>query len=96
MEIKKENLIENKSSLSLDNRKKLQITGVVEVISFNDKDIQLDTKLGKLMIKGEKLKMNKLDVQLGDVAIIGQINSLVYTSIESKNEKESIIARLFR
>ncbi|WP_461207195.1 sporulation protein YabP [Clostridium sp. DL1XJH146] len=96
MEIKKENIIENKSSLSLDNRKKLQITGVVEVIAFNDKDIQLDTKLGKLTIKGEKLKMNKLDVQLGDVAIIGQVNSLVYTSIESKNEKESIIARLFR
>ncbi|KGN03082.1 hypothetical protein Z969_02055 [Clostridium novyi A str. 4570] len=97
MEVKRETSLEDKkSNLILENRNKLQITGVVEVICFDEKLIILDTKLGTLTIKGEGLKVQKLDVQNGEVAIIGRINSCVYTTTESKKEKDSIIARLFR
>ncbi|MCY6371966.1 sporulation protein YabP [Clostridium ganghwense] len=96
MEIKKENIENKKSNLTLENRKKLVLSGVVEVICFDDKTIMLDTTLGTLTIKGQELKMNKLDVQNGDIIILGQINSCVYTTTESKKDKESIIARLFR
>ncbi|SHH96362.1 sporulation protein YabP [Clostridium grantii] len=96
MEGKKEIVDINKSSLSLENRNKLILSGVSEVITFDEAVIQLDTKLGKLTIKGEELKMNKLDVQYGDVVILGQVNSMIYSSTQSKSDKESIIARLFR
>ncbi|GAA0181566.1 sporulation protein YabP [Clostridium sediminicola] len=96
MEAKKEIVDINKSNLSLENRNKLVLSGVVEVISFDENIIQLDTKLGKLTIKGEGLKMNKLDVQYGDVIILGQVNSIIYSTTQSKSDKESIIARLFR
>ena len=97
MEKKLENSIqENKSSLTLENRKKLVLTGVVEVISFDDEKILLNTKLGLLTIKGLELKMNKLDVQNGDVVIIGDIYYMVYTNKEVKKEKDSILARLFK
>jgi sporulation protein YabP len=96
MELKKETTENKKSSMTLENRSKLVLSGVVEVICFDDKMIILDTTLGALTIKGQDLKMQKLDVQNGDIIIIGLVNSCIYTTMESKKEKDSIIARLFR
>lgn len=97
MEVKKEIRIEDKkSNLTLENRKRLILSGVVEVISFNEDQIMLNTLLGSLTVKGEGLKMNKLDVQNGEVIIIGTVNSCVYTGAEIKRDKESIIAKLFK
>lgn len=96
MEVKKENIENKRSNLTLENRKKLVLSGVVEVISFDDRSIILDTTLGTLTVRGQDLKMNKLDVQNGDIIILGQVNSCIYTTTESKKDKENIIARLFR
>ncbi|PRR83329.1 sporulation protein YabP [Clostridium vincentii] len=87
---------ENKSSLSLENRKMLTLTGIVEVISFDDQKISLNTKLGNLSIKGESLKMNKLDVQNGDVIIMGTILSMIYSGKNIVKNKENIIKRIFQ
>ncbi|WP_066889717.1 sporulation protein YabP [Clostridium nigeriense] len=97
MEKKSENRLEEpRGNIILENRKKLVLTGVEEVISFDDEKILLNTKLGFLTIKGSELKMNKLDVQNGDVIIVGNISSIVYSSKEVKKEKESIISKLFK
>ena len=87
---------DEKSSLSLENRKKLTLSGVLEVLSFDDEKIDLTTKLGDLTIKGQDLKMNKLDVQNGDVVIVGRITSMVYTGKEIKKNKESILNKLIK
>lgn len=88
---------DKKSNLTLDSRKKLVLTGVIEVLSFDDEKILLNTCLGMLTIKGQELKMNKLDVQNGDVIMVGTISSLVYATGNIKPEKkDSILARLFR
>lgn len=97
MEAKKEMKIEDKkSNLILENRKKLSLNGVIEVISFNEAQIILTTCLGMLTIKGEGLKMNKLDVQNGEVNIMGMINSFVYSGVKDKQDKESIFEKLFK
>ncbi|WP_125154106.1 sporulation protein YabP [Clostridium rectalis] len=93
---KKEIKIEEKSSMTLENRKRLFLNGVVEVVSFNEDQIILNTKLGTLHIKGEGLKMNKLDVQNGEVIINGMINSCVYVNKENKKEKEKLFKKLFK
>jgi len=97
MEKKTENKIDdNKSNLMLESRKKLILSGVVEVISFDEQKIDLTTNLGNLTIKGEELKMNKLDVQNGDVIIAGSISSMIYNGKVSKKSNESIISKLFK
>jgi sporulation protein YabP len=97
MEVKKEMKIEDKkSNLMLENRNKLNISGIIEVINFNENQILLNTNVGTMIIKGQDLKMNKLDVQNGDVVITGKVDSFVYTSDEGKAKKDSIISRLFR
>lgn len=86
---------EKKSNLSLESRKKLTLTGVLEVLSFDDEKICLNTKLGNLNIKGQGLKMNKLDVQNGDVIIVGTIWYMVYTGKSVKKNRKSFIKRFF-
>ena len=80
----------------LENRQKMTITGVLEVISFDDEKIFLNTKLGNLTIKGSDLKMNKLDVQNGDIIIMGNISYIVYSGKEKKKKKQSLIEKLFK
>ena len=87
---------ERKSSLSLEDRKKLTLSGVLEVVNFDDEKISLNTRLGNLAINGEGLKMNKLDVQNGDVIIIGYISSMIYSGKDGKKSKESIIKKIFK
>ena len=97
MEKREETKIENsKSNLLLENRKKLTLSGVVEVMSFDEEKIELTTKLGNLIIKGEDLKMNKLDVQNGEVIITGMISSLIYSNKGMKKNKENFIKRIFQ
>ncbi|CAB1254679.1 sporulation protein YabP [Clostridium sp. MT-14] len=96
MEKKEIKLEDKKSLLSLENRKKLILTGIIEVISFNEDQISLNTNLGILDIKGKDLKMNKLDVQNGDVSIIGTINSCVYINNEPKKKKHNLLSKMFK
>lgn len=97
MERKVENKSEDvKGNITLENRNRLTLTGVEEVISFDDEKILLNTKLGSLTIKGAELKMNKLDVQNGDVIIVGKIASMIYSGKELRKEKENIITKLFK
>ena len=86
---------ENKGNIVLENRQKMTLTGVLEVISFDDEKIFLNTKLGNLTIKGSDLKMNKLDVQNGDIIIMGNISYIVYSGKDIKKEKQSLIEKLF-
>lgn len=96
MEAKKEIKPEDKKSiLTLENRKRMCLNGVIEVVNFNDQQIILNTNLGMLAIKGSNLKMNKLDVQNGEIVVVGQLNSYIYTGTEAK-DKESILSKLFK
>ena len=87
---------ENKGNIVLENRQKMTLTGVLEVISFDDEKIFLNTELGNLTIKGSDLKMNKLDVQNGDIIIKENISYIVYSGKDIKKEKQSLIEKLFK
>lgn len=87
---------DSKSNLLLENRKKLTLSGVVEVMNFDEEKIELSTKLGNLIIKGQDLKMNKLDVQNGDVIIAGSIASMIYSGKNIKKNNESLLSKLFK
>lgn len=80
-------------NLILENRNNLSMSGVEKVINFDDNIIVLNTHLGEMTIKGEKLHISKMDVDTGDLSISGNIYGLIYN--ESTN-KGSVIKRLFK
>lgn len=88
------NVIQN---LILENREKLTITGVVDVLSFDDQIVIVETQLGLLTVKGEDLRINKLSIDSLEVIIEGQIFSLGYSddNINKKNSG-SLLGKIFK
>lgn len=64
--------------LSLKERKELSITGVVEVVSFDEETVVLRTALGTLIIQGSGLHLNQLSQEGGQVEVSGTVSALVY------------------
>lgn len=64
--------------LTLNERKMLTMTGVTEVVSFDDTTVMLHTVLGTLMIHGQQLQLKSLSPEGGQIAVEGQISALVY------------------
>lgn len=65
-------------SLSLVQRQKLSVTGVEEVVSFDESAVVLRTGLGMLMVHGQGLQLKTLSVEGGQTAVEGSISALVY------------------
>lgn len=64
--------------LCLNERKKLSISGVEEVLSFDDTAVILHTSLGTLIVQGQELHLKTLSLDGGQVEIDGTVSSLVY------------------
>lgn len=64
--------------LTLNERKNLTMTGVTEVVSFDDSAVILKTSLGTLVIQGRELQLKTLSLDGGQVAVDGHIAALLY------------------
>lgn len=64
--------------LTLNARNKLTLSGVTEVVSFDDTAVALHTALGDLEILGQELKLRSLSPESGQLEITGQISGLFY------------------
>ena len=70
------NVVQN---IILENREKLSVSGVNDVLSFDDQVVMIDTELGLLTVKGENIKINKLSLDTSEVVVEGEISSLNYS-----------------
>ena len=74
-------------NLILENRGKLSVSGVVDVLSFDDQVVIIETDLGLLTVKGENLRINKLSIDTSEVIVEGDISSMAYS--ENKNNDKN-------
>ncbi|MBE5806032.1 MAG: sporulation protein YabP [Clostridiales bacterium] len=97
IEDKKNNNQSIMQNLILENREKLNITGVNDVLSFDDQIVILETQLGLLTVKGENLRINKLSIDNEEVIIEGEINNLCYNEKENLERKNnSFLGKIFK
>lgn len=75
-------------TLYLDNRSKGTITGVTDVIAFDEKEILLKTKAGKITIKGSNLTLTRLDLEHGETDIQGKVDVVLYAREPMKNSAQ--------
>jgi len=88
------NTIQN---LILENRSKLSVSGVLDVLSFDDQIVIIETELGLLTIKGETLRINKLSIDTSEVIVEGQIDSISYSSKDlNKKSNEGFLGKIFK
>lgn len=64
--------------LNLLDRKKLTMTGVEEVVSFDESAVTLHTCLGQLQVRGQNLKLKNLTLEGGQIQVDGSISELSY------------------
>ena len=78
----------------LEGRAHLTISGVEDVSNFDDMEISMQTSAGDLTVRGEGLHIDKLSLDVGELAVTGRITELCYT--EPSVSSGSIWTRLFR
>lgn len=83
-------------NLILENRERLSISGVIDVESFNDESVIVDTELGVLMVRGMDLHINKLNIDSSELSIEGDIMSCEYSDREGSRSKGGFFARMFK
>lgn len=79
-------------TLTLKERRQLTMTGVTEVVSFDDSAVVLVTGLGTLTIHGQQLQLKTLSLDGGQVAVDGTVSALIY---EEPRQGGSWLRRLF-
>lgn len=83
-------------NLFLENREKLTLSGVSDVLSFDDQIIIIETDLGLLTVKGEDIRINKLSIDTSDIIIEGHINSLIYSASDIQKKNGGILNKIFK
>lgn len=92
IEEKQTNIMQN---IILENRKKLTLTGIRDVLSFDDEIVVVESELGLLNIKGTDLRVNKISVETGDVIVDGTIRAIEYSD-KDIGPKQGLMSKLFK
>ncbi len=79
--------------LRLEDRKKLSVSGVQEVESFDENSVVLHTVCGILLIRGENLHLQTLSIDGGMVTVDGLIDALTYAEPQKSG---GFFRRVFR
>lgn len=82
-------------NLIIEDRKKINISGVEEVQSFDDESVVLLTTMGELTVRGSDIKIGKLSTESGDLSITGNIRAISYTDDDYDSDR-GFFSRIFR
>ena len=84
-----------RQEIKMMNRKTLEISGVMNVESFDSEEFLLETECGFLTVRGNNLHMKTLNLEQGLVAIEGHVNEIVYLDGQQGKSK-GFIGKLFK
>ena len=82
--------------ITLEDRERITMTGIIDVLSFDEESIIADTQRGMLVLKGNNLHIGKLNLDDGEVSVDGMLGSLEYNEGGMAKAKDSLFGRLFR
>ncbi|NLV21200.1 MAG: sporulation protein YabP [Syntrophomonadaceae bacterium] len=84
--------------INMSNRKSIELSGITNVINFDEEEIILETVMGYLEIGGHELHITMLNLEHGQVAVMGSINHLAYKpqGTNLKNKGKTILNRLLK
>lgn len=92
MSYEKGNIAAKPHSLSITDRERMSISGVVDVSGFDENIVILSTSQGELTIRGDGLHIDRIDLELGQLEVQGKVQELRY---DEPVRASSIWSRLF-
>ena len=78
-------------ALHLEGRDRLSVTGVEDVSGFDENTVLLQTSLGELCIRGEELRVERIDLDAGALELRGTVAELHY----DEPVRGGLLSRLF-
>jgi len=84
----------SKHSVTLDKRENVSVSGVTDVISFDEESVIAETELGVIIIRGVNLHVGKINLDSGELLISGEVDAIQYENPGAP--KKSFIGRLFK
>lgn len=89
-----EEKISRSHSIIAENRKNITVTGVSEVLSFDENTVITVTSMGELTVKGEKLHIAGFNRDSGDLSVDGTVSAFAYT--DERKSGGSVFGRIFK
>ncbi len=86
---------EAQQNIIIENRRRISVSGVDEVDSFDERDMILQTNMGTLSIKGDNLHINKFNIETGELIIDGDVDEVIYHDIGGYGKKGSFLSKMF-
>lgn len=84
--------------LSFTDRRQGMITGVLDVLSFDERLVVLQSQCGVLTLKGEEMHVKQLDLEKGELEMTGRVDQMTYTQDGpgSRKKGKSVLKRLLQ
>lgn len=95
MEDKKTTKLITNQNIVMENREKVSVSGVIDIHSFDDELVLAQTELGILTIKGDDLRMNKLNLDNNELIVEGKIVAIAYSDT-NQAKKSGLMNKLFK
>jgi sporulation protein YabP len=88
----------SRHNVLMENRSNITVTGVTDVISFDEETIVADTEMGVFILRGRNLHISKMNLGNGDMEIDGEVISFTYeeSGKSSKSKNKSIFSSIFK
>ena len=80
-------------NIILEGREKLSISGVLDVQSFDEEQVLLETERGMVVVRGQGLHVERLQLEAGELIVEGEIGLIEYD--DSVQPRSSWFKRLF-
>ena len=88
--------ISKMQNIILENRGRLNVTGVLDVLNFDEEVVTLMTEMGLLVVKGSDLHLNNFSLDNTELGIEGTINSMQYSDKTIRKNKEKFFEKIFK
>ena len=67
------------TALTVKERNRITLNGIMNVMSFDENYVTLETSEGRICIEGEGLRIESLSQNGGEIQITGRINGVYYS-----------------
>lgn len=82
-------------SITVNDRRHSELTGIDDVLSFDDNSITMHSSLGDMVIEGEELKIDNFSADKGILSVSGKVNGVYYFG-EDDRKRSGSKKRIFK
>lgn len=91
-------VVRKRHQFTLKQREALSVEGVINVESFDDQEVHLETDLGMMTVRGDDLHIKELNLDGGGLQVQGFVRSIEYTGDgpRQKDRGKGLLGKLFK